>query len=192
MSGLCYILFFGKIGCGFAKGDWNRVFSVELEAHKTSVEGCAHLSPYKHAVYCHAGICSEFTISRFQMAVMPACVLSSFSCIQLLMTLWTVARQAPLSMIFSRQEYWIGLPFPSPEGLPHPGIKPTSLALQADSSLLSHLGSLSCLLLLIARHCWQPTPVLLPGKSHGQRSLVGCSPWGCEELDTTEWLHFDF
>ena len=36
----------------------------------------------------------------------------------------------------------------------------------------------------------QPTPVLLPGKSHGQRSLVGYSPWGCKELDTTEWLHF--
>ena len=33
---------------------------------------------------------------------------------------------------------------------------------------------------------WQPTPVLLPGKSHGQRSLVGCSPWGCKESDTTE------
>ena len=37
-----------------------------------------------------------------------------------------------------------------------------------------------------------PTPVLLPGKSHGRRSLVGCSPWGCEESDTTEWLHFHF
>ena len=35
-----------------------------------------------------------------------------------------------------------------------------------------------------------PTPVLLPGKSHGQRSLVGCSPWSHEELDTTERLHF--
>ena len=34
------------------------------------------------------------------------------------------------------------------------------------------------------RRQWQPTPVLLPGKSHGQRSLVGCSPWGHEELDT--------
>ena len=33
------------------------------------------------------------------------------------------------------------------------------------------------------------TPVLLPGKSHGQRSLVGCSPWGCKESDTTEQLH---
>ena len=39
---------------------------------------------------------------------------------------------------------------------------------------------------------WRPTPVLLPGKSHGRRSLVGCSPWGCYELDTTERLHFHF
>ena len=40
------------------------------------------------------------------------------------------------------------------------------------------------------RRQWHPTPVLLPGKSHGRRSLVGYSPWGCSELDTTEWLHF--
>ena len=40
------------------------------------------------------------------------------------------------------------------------------------------------------RRQWHPTPVLLPGKSHGRRSLVGCSPWGRE--DTTEWLHFHF
>ena len=39
---------------------------------------------------------------------------------------------------------------------------------------------------------WHPTPVLLPGKSHGQRSLVGCSPWGRKESDTTERLHFHF
>ena len=39
---------------------------------------------------------------------------------------------------------------------------------------------------------WHPTPVLLPGKSHGQRSLVGCSPWGRDELDTTEQLLFHF
>ena len=39
---------------------------------------------------------------------------------------------------------------------------------------------------------WHPTPVLLPGKSHGWRSLVGCSPWGREESDTTEQLHFHF
>ena len=46
---------------------------------------------------------------------------------------WTVACQAPLSMRFSRQEYWSGLPFPSPGDLPNPGIKPRSPALQADS-----------------------------------------------------------
>ena len=42
------------------------------------------------------------------------------------------------------------------------------------------------------RRRWHPTPVLLPGKSHGRRSLVGYSPWGREELDTTERLHFHF
>ena len=39
---------------------------------------------------------------------------------------------------------------------------------------------------------WHPTRILLPGKSHGQRSLVGCSPWGLEESDMTELLHFQF
>ena len=42
------------------------------------------------------------------------------------------------------------------------------------------------------RRQWHPTPVLLPGKSHGWRSLVGCSPWGREESDMTERLHFHF
>ena len=42
------------------------------------------------------------------------------------------------------------------------------------------------------RRQWHHTPVLLPGKSHGRRSLVGCSPWGHEGSDTTEWLHFHF
>ena len=42
------------------------------------------------------------------------------------------------------------------------------------------------------RRQWHPTPVLLPRKSHGQRSLVGCSPWGHQESDTTERLHFHF
>ena len=42
------------------------------------------------------------------------------------------------------------------------------------------------------RRVWQPTPVFLPGESHGQRSLVGCSPCGLEESDTTERLRFHF
>ena len=51
----------------------------------------------------------------------------------ILVTLWSVAHQASLSMEFSRQESWSGLPFPSPRDLPDPGIEPRSLALQADS-----------------------------------------------------------
>ena len=42
------------------------------------------------------------------------------------------------------------------------------------------------------RRQWHPTPVLLPGKSHGRRSLVGCNPWGCNESDMTKRLHFHF
>ena len=53
---------------------------------------------------------------------------------------WTAACQAPLSMGFSRQEYWTGLPFPSPGDLPDPGIKPRSPILQADSLLSEPLG----------------------------------------------------
>ena len=52
--------------------------------------------------------------------------------------------------------------------------------------------SLSLFTFMHWRRKWQPTPVLLPGKPHGQRSLVGCSPWGRKESDTTEWLHFHF
>ena len=166
-----------------------------------------------------------------------------------------IACQGPLSMGFSRQEYWSGLPFPSPGDLPNPGIKPGSPVLQTDSLLtelwgkpfclskrlcqsdcltphiwivhiLTNIGYYLCLKTfdkLMDRICiwlftlwffnckqaWScfflpfksffyklifqiPTPVLLPGKSHGWRSLVGCSPWGCEQSDTTEWLHFYF
>ena len=55
------------------------------------------------------------------------------SCVQLFATPWTVARQASLSMGFSRQETWSGLPFPSPGDLPDPGIDPESPAFQADA-----------------------------------------------------------
>ena len=57
----------------------------------------------------------------------------SLSCIWFFATPWTVAIQASLSMEFSRQEYWSGLPFPSPEELPNPGVEPWSPASQADS-----------------------------------------------------------
>ena len=57
----------------------------------------------------------------------------ALSCVELFATPWTVTYQAPLSMGFSRQEYWSGLPFPSPGDLPDPGIEPGSPALQADT-----------------------------------------------------------
>ena len=75
---------------------------------------------------------------------MCVCLLSHFSCVQLFVTLWTVARQTPLSMEFSRQEYWSGLPSFPPGDLPDPGIEPvspTSPALQADPVPLGHRRS---------------------------------------------------
>ena len=60
--------------------------------------------------------------------------------VQLFATPWTVAHQAPPSMDFSRQEYWSGLPFPSPGDLPDPGIEPRSPTLQADTLPSEPLG----------------------------------------------------
>ena len=73
-----------------------------------------------------------------------ACMLSHFSRVRFFVTLWTVACQAPLSMGFSRQEYWSGWPCLPPGDLPDLGIKPASPAaplLQADSLPMSHQGS---------------------------------------------------
>ena len=58
---------------------------------------------------------------------------SRFNCVQFFVTPWSVAHEASLSMGFSRQEYWSGLPFPSPGDLPDPGIEPTPLASPAFS-----------------------------------------------------------
>ena len=125
-------------------------------------------------------------------------------------------------MGFSRQEYWSGVPFPSPGDLPDPAIKPSSPALQADSLPFELPGNLNTsqvtgfpfefLIFKFGaseeseafqvapvvknppanagdirgfdrwvgkipwRRAWQPTPVFLPGESHGQRSLAGSSP----------------
>ena len=74
-----------------------------------------------------------------------ACVHAQlFSCVRLFATLVTVAHQAPLFMGYSRQEYWSGLPFPSLEDLPCPGVELMSASLphyRADSLPLSYLGS---------------------------------------------------
>ena len=81
-------------------------------------------------------------VSHAVLFSVPTCEhAQELSRVQLFGTLWTVAHQAPLSMGFSKQEYWSGLPFPSPGALPNSGIKPGSPTLQVDSLLLSHQGS---------------------------------------------------
>ena len=110
---------------------------------------------------------------------MWACTLSH---VQLFVTLWTITHQAPLSTEFFRQEYWRGLPFPSPGNLPEPKIEPGSPAMQAGSlpteppgNSMSHLN-----------HPKQPSPLLflpLPPpvqfSSVAQSCLTLCDPMGC-------------
>ena len=156
---------------------------------------------------------------------MHACVLCCFGRVWLFATLWTTPCQAPLSMGFTRQEYWSGLPFPSPGDLPDPGLEPASLTSPALAGgffttramweahilrynmrnlsfwdldfpggnsgkepscqwrSLNRQGFYPWARKIPWRRKWQPTPVFLPGKVHGQRSLVGYSPWGHKEPD---------
>ena len=79
-------------------------------------------------------------------------MLSRFSHVRLFLTLWTVAIQAPLSMGFSRQEPWSGLPCPPPGDLPHPGTEPRPPALQVDS-LLSEPPGKSCFCIGLNTSC---------------------------------------
>ena len=72
----------------------------------------------------HMTRCSHHSLLRWE---------KSLSRVQLFATPWTIAHQAPPSIGFSRQEYWSGVPFPSPEDLPNPEIEPRSPALQADT-----------------------------------------------------------
>ena len=119
-----------------------------------------------------------------------------------LATWWTVARQAPLSMGFSRQEYWSGLPFPSSGDLPDPGIKPRSPALQADSLLTEPPGHSQegiCVYIQL-RHFVSQQKLTLRFSSHlySQISWWMCidrlpsRPWSlCQRLQGP-WYYFIF
>ena len=95
-------------------------------------------SNFSGSFHCwyHDRMCETMLISKH----MQPCMLRH-SVVSDSATSWTVVHQAPLSMRFSRQEYWSGLPFPPPGDLPDPGIKSKSPALQVDSLPLSHIGS---------------------------------------------------
>ena len=87
------------------------------------------------------------------------CVLSHFSCDRLFTTPWTVAHQAPRSVGFSRQEYWSGLPYPSPGDLHHPGIGPRALTFPAVAGFTTSAITKSSLpsIRWKGRLCWEFT-----------------------------------
>ena len=110
-------------------------------------------------------------------------MLSHFSRVKFLANLWTVGHRTPLSMGFSRQEYWSGLPCPPPGNLPDPGIKPVSSAFQMDSLPVSHQGSpVKSYSGLVAKSCstlWDPMDCSPPS-----------SPWDFPGKNTGEGCHF--
>ena len=104
----------------------------------------------------------------------------SLSRVRLFATPWTKAHQAPPSMGFSRQEYWSGVPLPSPT---------VCIGLSKYTVSLTQLKKTISMESLFL----PSTPVLLPRKSHGRRRLVGCSPWGHSQTglsDFTFTFHF--
>ena len=119
--------------------------------------------------------------------------MKSLSRVRLFATPWTIAHQTPPSMGFSRQEYWSGLPFPSPGDLPDPGIEPGSPALEAEALTSEPPGK--------PRKHYFINTVWLDGIIDSvDRSLSKLqetvkdreawhSPWGRKESDTTERLH---
>ena len=115
----------------------------------------------------------HLSLQWYQLWIVHASMLSHFSHVQLFVTPWIVAHEAPLSTGFSRQEYWNGLPFPSPGDLPNAGIEPTpseAPALQAGSLPLNH----------------QISPFGLFGfLSH----IKTMGPWGRKESDLTQRLN---
>ena len=116
-------------GCKESRGELGSEGMVEaLEPWMLQSTASCHLSwIILSVINCNCPILLRLLIIVFFVVV------QSLGHIWLFATPWTVARQASLSMGFSRQEYWSGLPFPSPGDLPNPGIEARSPALQADS-----------------------------------------------------------
>ena len=96
---------------------------------------CAGVKVHKSSMFHNKAKLKEPSLSEFSENLICISIVKvkSLSRVRLFATLWTVAYQAPLSMGFSRQEYWSELPCPPPWDLPNPGIEPGSPALQADA-----------------------------------------------------------
>ena len=113
-------------------------------------------------------------VERNELGFVVRVKVKSLSRVQLFETPWTVTYQALLSMGFSRQEYWSGLPFPSPGDLPDPAIELGSPALQADALLSEPPGTwvqilmlprVGCRLSHTAQLLWTPVPSPAPGNN---------------------------
>ena len=129
---------------------YNVVLVSGIQQNYSSI--CIHTHMYTHThthIYTHNMRIHTYIHNRSLSCgcfiCVCVCVLRCFSRVHLFVTLWTAARQAPLPMGFSRQEYWSGLACPPPGDLSNPGIEPkcaASPALQAESLLLSHWDAL--------------------------------------------------
>ena len=108
--------------------------------------------------------------------------------VRLFATLWTVAYQAPPSMAFSRQEYWSGLPFPSPEDLPDPGIEPRSPALEADTKHSIIFAASRTLPILLSFYS-QCRFLLFLGLSFGFDPWIRKSPWRMKWQPTPVYIY---
>ena len=130
---------FGWSGTHMESRLWNTLVIAYLFFFKSGV--CHNIDENIKSCSLSSGIVDIFKFHFLSMKVK----VKSLSRVQLFATPWTIAYQAPPAMGFFRQEYWSGLPFPSPGDLPDPRIKPRSPALQADSLplyWLSYKGSL--------------------------------------------------
>ena len=136
------------------------------------------------------------------------CAVLSRSAVSNSVTPWAVAGQAPLSMGFSRQEYWSGLPCPPPGDLSNPGIKPRSPTLQADSlssepqgkslfplqllkmscSLIPTMGSLACFLLDVSAQTLILLQCLAPFLNTGIRTIAFLHLYGNPGLDPLKFI----
>ena len=123
---------------------------------------------------------SSVELSEFQMQAWMGKVIVTCFCILMASELLTIIWELSPSTHISRFISLVSLPLPW-------WLKPYSICLQCRRP-----GFNSWVRKISWRRKWHPTPVAVPGKSHGRRSLVGYSPWGHKESDTTERLHFPF
>jgi len=103
-----------------------QIFPGISQTEKSSLDSAASSSYWLNSLLL-TRFSNEWFENEWSIPSLSAHVCCRFSCVQLFVTLGTVALQAPLTMGFSRQEYWSGLPGPPPGGLRDPGIKPSSL-----------------------------------------------------------------